>query len=203
MNGYINNLTTNWKQILLQYSNDLDIISNKLSNERTIYEPHLHIFPPKELIFAAFNQFDFQKLKVVFVGQDCYHGKGQANGLCFSVPNGCKIPPSLKNIFKELKSDLNIERSNTDFSDLAKQGVLFLNSSLTVREKCPTSHIDWWVPFTNNILKYISDNQTNVVFVLWGNYAKSKKQFMVQNRCIYTIYNNCTHLNCNFIQTLK
>ena len=174
----INNINTDWKNIFNKYESILKEISNKLENEKETYEPCLQILPPNDKIFSAFTYFNIDELKVVFVGQDCYHGKGQANGLCFSVPDGLKIPPSLRNIMREISDDLGIERTNSDFSDLASQGILFLNSALTVREKCPESHIPFWSQLTDNILKEISDNCENVIFVLWGNFAKGKKKFI-------------------------
>lgn len=133
------------------------------------------IYPDKNLIFNAFNHFNKEDLKVVIIGQDCYHGSGQANGLCFSVNEGIKTPPSLRNIIYELNKDLKIKRTNTDFTDLAKQGILLLNSALTVESKKPGSHLKLWEPYTNYIIDYISKNFDNIIFVLWGNYAKKKK----------------------------
>ena len=173
----IENLTTDWKDILNQYEkiNELD---DAIKLEKETYEPNLTIFPPIKQVFRSFTYFNIEKLKVVIIGQDCYHGKGQANGLCFSVPKDIKIPPSLRNILKEMSSDLNIKRTNTDFSNLAKQGILFLNSALTVREKCAGSHLKLWIPFTDFILKYISENSNKIIFVLWGNFAKNKKKII-------------------------
>ena len=133
------------------------------------------IYPDKNLIFNAFNHFNKEDLKVVIIGQDCYHGSGQANGLCFSVNEGIKTPPSLRNIIYELNKDLKIKRTNTDFTDLAKQGILFLNSALTVEKGKAGSHLKLWEPYTNYIIDYISKNCNNIIFVLWGNYAKKKK----------------------------
>ena len=104
----------------------------KLSEEKNLYNT-LSIFPKQEHIFRCFNYFNIENTKVVIIGQDCYHGKNQANGLCFSVDNEIKNPPSLRNILKELNSDLEIKRTSSDFTDLAKQGILFLNCFLTVR----------------------------------------------------------------------
>jgi len=174
----INSLTTDWKEFLLKYKKTLKVIDEKVQNERKVYGKHLKTLPPPGKIFAAFNHFNTKDLSVVFLGQDCYHGKGQANGLCFSVPTGTKIPPSLKNIIKEMSSDIGLERNETDFTDLAKQGILFLNSALTVREKSAASHMDIWLDFTDTILKDIAENNEKVIFVLWGNYAKSKKKFI-------------------------
>lgn len=171
-------LHTNWKDYLLNYKDLINNIEENILKEKEIYEPSLSIFPPYDKIFNSFNHFDIESLKVVFIGQDCYHGKGQANGLCFSVPENTKIPPSLRNILKEMRNDIGIDRMNTDFTDLAAQGILFLNTSLTVREKCPESHMEFWLPYTTEILKVISEKCDKIIFVLWGNYAKSKKKYI-------------------------
>jgi uracil-DNA glycosylase len=178
----INSLKTDWKEYLLKYPNLIDNIEKNIKKEKETYEPVLSIFPPNKYIFNSFNHFNINELKVIFIGQDCYHGKGQANGLCFSVPNNTKVPPSLRNIFKELYENIGIKRENTEFSDLAKQGILFLNTSLTVREKCPESHMKFWLPYTTEILKDISHQCDKVIFVLWGNYAKSKKKYIDCNK---------------------
>jgi uracil-DNA glycosylase len=139
---------------------------------------HENVYPPKNKVFNAFNHFNQKDLKVVILGQDCYHGEGQANGLAFSVNNGLKVPPSLRNILKELNDDLNIQRSYTDFTDLAKQGILFMNCALTVEKSKPGSHIELWSWYTDNIIKYISETNDNIIFVLWGNFAKKKKRLI-------------------------
>ncbi len=133
-------------------------------------------YPKKNEIFNAFNACKFENLKVVIIGQDPYHGTNQANGLCFSVNDKIKHPPSLKNIFKELKADVNkpIPESGNLIS-WAMQGVLLLNATLTVRESEAGSHQkQGWEKFTNAVIKQISDNTENVVFLLWGNFAKKK-----------------------------
>ena len=120
-------------------------------------------------------------VKVVILGQDPYHGPRQANGLCFSVPEKiCKFPPSLRNIFKELHSDIGcFEPTSGDLSKWARQGVLLLNTSLTVRQHCANSHSKLWIPITDNIIKYISDYAPQrVVFILWGNPAQNRKKFI-------------------------
>ena len=139
---------------------------------------HENVYPPKNKVFNAFNHFNQKDLKVVILGQDCYHGEGQANGLAFSVNNGLKVPPSLRNILKELNDDLSIQRNNTDFTDLAKQGILFMNCALTVEKSNPGSHIELWSWYTDNIIKYISETNDNIIFVLWGNFAKKKKRLI-------------------------
>jgi uracil-DNA glycosylase len=134
-------------------------------------------FPPKELIFSAFNQCDFEAIKVVIIGQDPYHGEEEANGLCFSVNDSVKTPPSLRNIFREINSDFDTIFTPTsgNLERWAKQGVLLLNATLTVRKDQPNSHkhLDWDL-FTNAVIKKISDEKKDVVFLLWGNFAQKK-----------------------------
>lgn len=135
------------------------------------------IYPPGPLIFNAFNKTPFQNTKVVLLGQDPYHNKGQANGLCFSVPDLVKKPPSLINIFKELENDLGLKAQESgNLEAWAKQGVLLLNTCLTVRENEPGSHSKiGWLEFTDSIIKKISDEKQGVVFILWGKYAQEKQ----------------------------
>ncbi len=136
-------------------------------------------FPPKSQIFRALELTPFEKVKVVIIGQDPYHNDGQANGLCFSVSENVTAPPSLKNIFTELKDDLGIIRSKKELDDWAQQGVLLLNATLTVKAHSPNSHKDLgWELFTDFIIKEISSKKENVVFVLWGAYAQKKEQLI-------------------------
>ncbi len=134
------------------------------------------IFPPYNNIFAALRYTDYDKVKVVILGQDPYHGLGEAHGLSFSVKNNVKMPPSLRNIFQELYLDLNIKRTNTDLTDWAKQGVLLLNSIMTVEKDKPLSHKNkGWEIFTDNIIRVLNNRTDPVIFVLWGNFARGKK----------------------------
>ena len=135
------------------------------------------IFPAGNNIFNAFNQTTFEHVKVVLLGQDPYHGSGQAMGLSFSVPKGVKPPPSLVNIFKELKSDIRLPiPTNGDLTPWAKQGVLLLNAVLTVRENEPASHAKiGWMHFTDAVIKKISDEKKGIVFLLWGKFAEQKQ----------------------------
>ena len=134
------------------------------------------IFPKNELVFYAFNKTPLSKVKVVILGQDPYHGKNQAHGLSFSVPNGIKTPPSLRNIFKELSSDLKIPISEIgDLTSWASQGVLLLNATLTVREKEAGSHHKiGWEDFTNSVISKLSAEKEGLVFLLWGAFAQKK-----------------------------
>ena len=137
------------------------------------------IFPEYKNIFNSLRLTDYDDVKVVIIGQDPYHGVGEAHGLCFSVQEGVKMPPSLANIFKELKSDLGITRTKTDLTDWAKQGVLLLNAIMTVEKDKPLSHKDkGWEIFTDNIIKYLNEREKPVIFVLWGSYARSKKELI-------------------------
>lgn len=133
-------------------------------------------FPKGSEIFAAFDHCPFDKVKVVIIGQDPYHGFGQANGLCFSVNDGIPFPPSLMNIFKEIQTDLNLPFPKTgNLERWADQGVLLLNATLTVRESEAGSHQgQGWETFTNAVIQKISDEKENVVFLLWGGFAKQK-----------------------------
>jgi uracil-DNA glycosylase len=134
------------------------------------------VYPANHQIFAALSRTKLESLKVVILGQDPYHGPGQANGLAFSVPSGQSLPPSLKNIFTELESDIGTNRTSGDLSDWAGQGVLLLNTSLTVEKGAPGSHSGiGWHKFTDAIISSVSDTMPHVVFVLWGNHARSKK----------------------------
>ncbi|UGS19978.1 uracil-DNA glycosylase [Flavobacterium cyclinae] len=134
-------------------------------------------FPPKELIFSAFEQFDFQETKVVIIGQDPYHGTGEANGLCFSVNDGVAIPPSLKNIFTEINSEYDriLFPTSGNLERWAKQGVLLLNAGLTVRKDEANSHKHLkWNVFTDAVIDLINQKSENVVFLLWGSFAQKK-----------------------------
>ncbi len=139
------------------------------------YQNH-RVYPKGSEIFAAFSYCHFKDVKVVLLGQDPYHGKGQANGLCFSVHDGTAHPPSLINIFKELETDLGKTYPKSgDLSSWAKQGVLLLNATLTVREGQAGSHQNkGWEEFTDKVIKTISEQKENVVFLLWGGFAKKK-----------------------------
>ena len=140
---------------------------------------HKTIFPPANKVFYALRMTPYKSVKVVILGQDPYHGVGEANGLCFSVNHGIKMPPSLNNIYKELYSDLGITRTDTDLTDWASQGVLLLNSVLTVEKDKPASHkFVGCEEFTDEIIMKLNDHDTPIVFILWGNFAKSKIKYI-------------------------
>ena len=147
------------------------------------------IFPPAGQIFSAFNTCPFSDVKVVILGQDPYHGPGQAHGLCFSVNDGIPFPPSLQNIFKEISSDLGLQiPSSGNLTRWAEQGVLLLNATLTVRASQAGSHQGkGWEEFTDSVIKIISEKAENVVFILWGSYAIKKKALInASKHCILT-----------------
>ena len=130
-------------------------------------------FPAPDNIFRSLRLCQYSDVKVVIIGQDPYHGLHQADGLAFSVPEGTKIPPSLRNIFEERKNDLDVEARSSDLSDLAKQGVLLINSVLTVAHQEPGSHANMgWENLTSDLIKAVNDKQSKVCFLLWGQYAK-------------------------------
>ena len=142
------------------------------------------VFPPAKLIFNAFDQCPFDQLKVVILGQDPYHGPGQAHGLCFSVNDGVEFPPSLRNIFKEIQADTGAQVPKSgNLERWAKQGVLLLNATLTVRAHTAGSHQKkGWEQFTDAVIHLVANKLDNVVFILWGNYAISKGDFIDSRR---------------------
>ena len=161
-------------------------LTDFLTKERSEFQ----IYPDSEATFEAFNLTPFENVKVVILGQDPYHGPNQAHGLSFSVKKGVKQPPSLKNIFKELSNDLNISPpEHGDLTNWAKQGVLLLNATLTVKAQTPGSHQKkGWEKFTDRVISIISEERENLVFVLWGKYAQdkgavidSKKHFIISS----------------------
>ena len=174
-------ISESWKKVL-EKEFQTDYFKNISSKTREEYSKFV-CYPPGSKLFRAFDECPFNKLKVVIIGQDPYHGKNQANGLCFSVDDGVEKPPSLKNIFKELNTSFTKnERTNSDLSDWSNQGVLLLNSILSVRRKFPGSHRHvGWEEFTENVIKIISKEKMNLVFMLWGNYAKNKEKFIHDN----------------------
>ncbi len=168
-----------WQEALAGYFNQdgFKILTKKVCAD--YLDNNQAVYPPPSNIFCAFNETPLNKVRVVILGQDPYHNEGQAHGLCFSVPNNVQTPPSLQNIFKEIQSDLSRQGSpgdmSTDLTRWARQGVFLLNSTLTVLKNQPTSHSKiGWEEFTDHVIKTISDKQNNVVFILWGAYARSK-----------------------------
>lgn len=161
-------------------------VKDKIDNGYTI-------FPPTKMengeivstqIYRALDLTPLDKVRVVILGQDPYHELGQANGLAFSVYHGVKMPPSLRNMFKELQEDLGIERNDTDLSDWAEQGVLLLNTALSVIEGEANSMASIWEPFTDRLIELIDESKEPVIFVLWGGNAKKKKRLIKNNKSL-------------------
>ena len=167
-----------WKEKLNDsfHSESFIILKKFLQSEKAKYK----IYPSEERIFSAFNLCPYENIKVVIIGQDPYHGPNQANGLCFSVSDGIKPPPSLQNIFKELKNDLNSKLpSSGNLEHWAKQGILMLNSTLTVRAGQPGSHQNkGWEEFTDNVILTLSKKKQNLIFLLWGRFAQKKAEII-------------------------
>lgn len=192
--------TTEWKKLT-------EFVRGEYLNKNKI------IFPEAKNVFKAFNSTPFSKVKVIILGQDPYHDDKQANGLCFSVSKGTNLPPSLKNIYKEIETDIDIKKDFTDgdLESWAGQGVFLLNSILTVLAHTPASHKNkGWENFTDQIIKTLSDKRQNLVFLLWGNYAKSKKVLIDTNKhlvleaphpspfSVHTGFYGCKHFSkCN------
>jgi len=180
MSNYSLKIESSWKEILKDelnkdyFKNILNFLKKELNNWKTI-------FPQVNNIFDALNKTPFDNVKVVIIWQDPYHWAWQAHWLCFSVPEWITPPPSLKNIFKEINSDLNIniKTNNWNLEKWTKQGVLLLNAILSVEEWKAASHSKiWWEKFTNNIIKTISDKKEWIIFLLWGWFARSKKSLI-------------------------
>jgi uracil-DNA glycosylase len=175
-------IAPSWKKYLSKEF-DADYFRQLIDFVRQEYKTQT-VYPPGREIFRAFDCADFEDVRVVIIGQDPYHGPGQANGLCFSVRDGVTFPPSLRNIFKEIQNDLGkpIPKSG-DLERWAQQGVLLLNATLTVRASAAGSHQNkGWEQFTDAVIKAISVNKTNVVFLLWGAYAQKKGEIIDRNQ---------------------
>ena len=170
-----NTINSSWKPFFEQ-ERSKSYYSELIKSVEEEYQNFI-CYPPKELIFNALNKCSLEDVKVVIIGQDPYHGEGEANGLCFSVNDGVKIPPSLKNIFAEINSDFDsiFLPTNGNLERWSEQGVLLLNASLTVRRDEANSHKHLkWNFFTDSLINYISNNYRNIVFLLWGSFAQKK-----------------------------
>lgn len=181
-------LAESWRNILGPY-----LATPEMDQLRTFLRDRLkhgaRIYPPKENWFAALNATPFDEVKVVILGQDPYHGAGQAHGLAFSVPVGTRIPPSLVNIYKELRSSMVMDApTHGNLTDWAEQGVLLLNAVLTVEDAQPGAHVGkGWEGFTDEIIRQLNDHRENLVFMLWGSYAQAKGKVIDRTRhCVLT-----------------
>lgn len=176
------NIHESWNDFFKEQQTELNKIFSSIDFTKKIY-------PPKNKIFRVFKM-PVSYIKVVFLGQDPYHGYGQANGLAFSVVKSCKIPPSLSNIYKELQNefpDRNYDFKHGDISRwFTSEGIFLVNTALTVEESKANSHKDYWLKFTNNMISYINKNNSDCVFLLLGNSAKNKTTFIENNERIIT-----------------
>lgn len=191
-------ITKKWDEILKdEYKKDY--FKKLVSDIRYEYKIHT-VYPKASDIFNSMKYTDFDDIKVVIIGQDPYHGEGEAHGLSFSVLDGVKLPPSLVNIFKELKEDLGYEIPKSGcLIKWAKEGVLLLNSILTVEKDKPLSHKKYgWETFTDAIIKKINEKETPVVFILWGNYAKSKKVLITNKNHLVLESSHPSPFSCNY-----
>jgi len=176
-------LTKDWSEQLDfifkqdHYRHLLEFLEYESAHNKTIY-------PPKDQMFNAFDLSSFKNTKVIILGQDPYHNEGQAHGLSFSVPDGVRVPPSLRNIYQELSSDLSITPSQSgNLTHWATQGVLLLNSALTVEKNLPGSHAkSGWVDFTDTVIDILNEKKQNLVFLLWGAYAQKKTELIDQDK---------------------
>lgn len=177
-------INNSWDEVLSEYLESTSF--SKLIKEVQKEYKNYKIYPNYKDLFKAYQLTPYENVKVVIIGQDPYHGEGEANGLAFSVNEGTKIPPSLRNIYKELENDLGISVPNHgDLTSWARQGVLLINSHLTVREKRPGSHkhIRWDI-FTNEVIKKLNQKEAPIIFVLWGKFAENYKELITNNNHI-------------------
>jgi len=180
-------IESSWKELLIENFNSESFTS--LKEFLLIEKESQSIYPSGNQIFATFNETPVDKVKVIIIGQDPYHGEGQAHGLSFSVPSGIKPPPSLVNIFKEIHADLGVDIPNHgNLENWAKEGVLLLNATLTVRAGQAGSHQGkGWEEFTDAVISKLSDKKENLVFLLWGRFAQAKASLIDEKKhCILT-----------------
>jgi len=196
----MNSLGEKWLKIFNRFGEKTKLkvvdILDTINKERDRLKGELEIYPDNLNIFRCFQEVDYDDIKVVIIGQDPYHGKEQATGLAFGVTNGNKLPPSLKNIQKELLHDINIELRDTTLEKWAKQGVLLINTSLSVVESTPGSHIKYWQEFTQFIIDEIN-NLENVIFVAWGAHAYSRLKNIDRERHSVIASSHPSPLSCN------
>ena len=187
-----------WDEILsvIEKSNGFKVFLNNIDN---LYKTKT-IYPLRENVFNALKLTPYSKVKAVIVGQDPYHGEGEAHGLSFSVQEGIKLPPSLKNIYKELYDDLGIQKgSSGDLTSWAQEGVLLLNSILTVEKDKPASHRKLgWELLTDYIIKALNEREEPIVFILWGNFAKEKAKYITNKRHLIITSSHPSPFSCNY-----
>ncbi len=191
-------MTNNDWDIVLEEEYKKEYFSNLVNFVNEVYKKEV-VFPPKSEILRALSLTSYSSTKVVILGQDPYHGVGEANGLSFSVNDGVRLPPSLKNIYKELYDDLGITISSGDLTSWAKEGVLLLNTVLTVKKDTPASHKDkGWEIFTDSIIKKLNEKEEPIVFILWGNFAKSKSAFITNSKHLVITSSHPSPFSCRY-----
>jgi uracil-DNA glycosylase len=169
------NIKQSWKTLFTKYNNKYETKNKSLNNILdSLKNSQFNIYPKTENIFKCFEYFETNETKVLILGQDPYHGDNQATGLCFGINENIVIPPSLKNIIKELKNDVNISLTNYSLENWAQQNILMLNASLTVIEKKPNSQATLWSNFTDFIIEELNKNEEPIIFVAWGAFAHNK-----------------------------
>lgn len=193
-------MKSSWQKIISNYNNTnkltIDHILDTINSKRKELNGMLELFPKNENIFKCFEFCNIKDIKVVIIGQDPYHGLDQATGLSFAVNNGTAIPPSLRNIIKELATDLNINLTDTSLEHWAKQGVLMLNASLSVIQGKPASQMKLWGEFTDYIISELN-KQEFIVFVIWGAFAHNKISMVDLSRHKVLISSHPSPLSCN------
>ena len=190
----------NWLNIFSKFNEQsgksIQEIMQEIDGQRELFKDQLEVYPEREKIFNCFKKTDYQDIKVVIIGQDPYHGKDQATGLAFGITPGKKLPPSLKNIQKELQQDVNIELTDISLEKWAEQGVLLINTSLSVLQSTPGSHIKYWQEFTQYIIDSINSLDC-VIFVAWGAHAYNRLKNIDRNRHHLIVSSHPSPLSCN------
>ena len=189
-------LPTSWESIITPIQKQLEEVNQKIQEEQDKI-PGLSVFPLPAKTFSALQQVEPINIKVVIIGQDCYHQPGQAIGLAFGVPSEVRNPPSLVNIIREIRSDVGQLITDSSLMDWAAQGVLLLNSALTVHQAKPGSHLKHWKKYTDLLIRNISQQTDSVVWLLWGNYAKSKRSLIHENNHLILEANHPSPLSAN------
>jgi uracil-DNA glycosylase len=170
----ISDLDPEWQRVILNCG--FADVATELNQKTGV------VYPPKNKMWRAFEHTSPSSIKVVILGQDPYHNPGEANGMCFSVPSNFKVPPSLKNVFKELERVYSVQRTDPNLIDWAQQGVLMINAALTVEKNSPASHSKLWEQFTLKLIQHLNINTSGVVYMLWGNFARSYAQYINQEQ---------------------
>jgi len=190
----------NWLNIFSKFNElsgkSIQEIMQEIDGQRELFKDQLEVYPPRDKIFNCFKKTDYKDIKVVIIGQDPYHGKDQATGLAFGITPGKKLPPSLKNIQKELQQDVNTELSDITLEKWAEQGVLLINTSLSVLQSTPGSHIKYWQEFTQYIIDSINSLDC-VIFVAWGAHAYNRLKNIDRDKHHLIISSHPSPLSCN------